>query len=784
MTLILQKQHQQQHHHHQRFLPLLGKATFSTPTSTSTPSTDKDNNKTSNNKNPQERKIHKKENFAKKFLDPASKGLLNTKHGSGIPKLAIKKPKSHTVKDEYPGKETEDDIVDAFVTGVSLNVAAATNDADAANDGNDNGNGKLGSGSPPSKNKTKKATASSSSSSSKKSKDISHLFKTIQLSDLNPLTEHEFEWLGKNNNNNNSNSNSKTSNRSKLLQQRTIKRSSQQSSRNGKNYDMWGDEILQSELNDPWTTPAISTSFEHVHDESKREAKPIKYPTNRKSPNQEFIDSFSCFAFVSNLTRPVVVKHNDNADTNADGNELTLALGVYKNPLHRQEVVQQVIQLFPKLKSSNQIFVSTMNSVYIGFHDSKEASDVLQSTSTTASNQQLNRVIRYNIEYKQYTNAKELLEEQQVPNSDLQAFVQDHNGSFVVLDNLPPGMKQTTIVKSFYDALPTLQPTNVHFTSPTTAICKTSTKVQVEVDTQKMMEQCIAKLSKQIVQIYPAEIELTHDKFGGPARQFQFKKKTSNLFVQGDTPSHSFFTSHAYVLHLSNVPSTITNEVLSTYFQPYCMLDRDINGSIEHVKPLDGVTYTGRVYVGFDLESEGIKAYNDIVANHIQHKSQITNLTTCGTPIFVSPVKEKTLVRGSKLGERSYRNADELQYCLHDKWREYVSQEDMELLEKMGVPTHVLEDSFMTARFHNPSFAAEGLARVGERLNEELGPGDEFREFVEMYVESLKELGSSKENSGPMYEGMFLPEEEMEFSMFDDEKKRLDKIKSDREKIM
>ena len=40
----------------------------------------------------------KKENFAKKFLDPAARGELQ-KHQSGIPKLAVRKPKGHEVKD-------------------------------------------------------------------------------------------------------------------------------------------------------------------------------------------------------------------------------------------------------------------------------------------------------------------------------------------------------------------------------------------------------------------------------------------------------------------------------------------------------------------------------------------------------------------------------------------------------------------------------------------------------------------------------------------------------------
>ena len=55
----------------------------------------------------------KKENFAKKFLEPAARGELQ-KHQSGIPKLAVRKPKGHSVKDSFPGKESDEILKDAL----------------------------------------------------------------------------------------------------------------------------------------------------------------------------------------------------------------------------------------------------------------------------------------------------------------------------------------------------------------------------------------------------------------------------------------------------------------------------------------------------------------------------------------------------------------------------------------------------------------------------------------------------------------------------------------------
>ena len=90
----------------------------------------------------------------------------------------------------------------------------------------------------------------------------------------------------------------------------------------------------------------------------------------------------------------------------------------------------------------------------------------------------------------------------------------------------------------------------------------------------------------------------------------------------------------------------------------------------------------------------------------------------------------------------------------------------------------------MSARFNNPSFSYESLAREGERLHGEKTPGQEYSDFVKLYVETMKELSSTREDPGILYESMFLPQEEMDFSLLDEEEERLAKLKEEREQMV
>ena len=59
-------------------------------------------------------------------------------------------------------------------------------------------------------------------------------------------------------------------------------------------------------------------------------------------------------------------------------------------------------------------------------------------------------------------------------------------------------------------------------------------------------------------------------------------------------------------------------------------------------------------------------------------------------------------------------------------------------------------------------------------------PGGHFQEFVQMHIDTFKELGSTKEKpAGLKYESMFLPDDELGYSCFDDEEKRLAALRNE-----
>ena len=59
-------------------------------------------------------------------------------------------------------------------------------------------------------------------------------------------------------------------------------------------------------------------------------------------------------------------------------------------------------------------------------------------------------------------------------------------------------------------------------------------------------------------------------------------------------------------------------------------------------------------------------------------------------------------------------------------------------LKKVVCREGVLEDAFMTTRCNNPTFGVKDLARSGERMHDDKEPGQGFREFVKLYVETMK----------------------------------------------
>ena len=717
------------------------------PSSTSSSTTT-----TTNNKNHTK---NKKENFAKKFLDPAARGELNKHHGTGIPKLAARKSKGHEVKDDFPSGKKSDEILMEFDDFLGNAAAArgggggATSTSTTTSSSKGKGGQRKSGGNRQKQDPLLTNTTAFTRKSHPRKEDLTHLFQGPKPEDLDPLlTQYDASFIGA----------SSDSIKSRLFQQqRNLKQGSAGGKGGGgrRGTDIWGDEISEEEMNDPWPTPYISHTREFVHAESRREPRPIAHPSNRLNPTSDFIAKYKAFAYITNVPLPTFTHDNQEV------------VGKFDNPLHRHQVAETVANAMniPVV----DVFPATMTSAFVGFDDARIASDVYNKSESR-------RVIQLDIQSSIYSEK----DGNNNGDKDLKAFISSaaSKDSIIELQNLPAGMNPRTIVHLFRKVTK-LTTDDIYFVTPTKVLLKQSSAEDATTLTNRSsFLNLIKSLSRQILRVQPAKLEVLHDKFGGPARQFQFKKTTNKLIVDGDVPSHKFFISHASVLHLSNVNPSITKQELSKYFQQYCIQTRDVHGSIEFVKSIDGHP-TGRVYVGFDLASERDRAWDALCKS-----GQKIVLNGNSSPIRVRPVTERGILRGTKLGERTERSEEELLASLQSSWQDHVDPKDIELLESFGVTRDVLEDAFLSARYNNPTFGAEDLARSGERMHADKIPGQEYSDFVKLYVETMKELASTRDNPGAMYEGMFLPGEDMDYDLFDEEEERLKKLRDERDKLV
>ena len=681
------------------------------------------NNKDEPSSNASSKDGKKKENFAKKFLEPASRGELS-KHQSGIPKLAARKPKGHSLKDGFPGKESEEIMMDSL-----RSARDRDRERDRARGGQSQSrNGQRDKGGKGDKGGASAGAGAGGSAPIKAipdSRNLALLFQPVQPEELDPtLLNNNRKWLGQ----------KKSMQQSLFRQQRNIKQ--QRGRDNGRSkYDIWGDPENQNEVDDPWVTDTLAFRYDVPHAESRREAKPINFPTNRINPPEDFVNAHQVFAYVTNVPRPVV-----------EGE-----LGSYENPLHRHEVTEFVADVF-SVPAAN-VFPATMTSAFVGFKDAKEAAEAFVKSEAK-------RIItREKIEAKAYEISSD--------DDAVKEFVSASSPDCIVqLEHVPAGMRPGTIVRLLHGAI-TLDAKNVLCSSPTTALIRLSSSEEAaSLLKNTAVQKALASMQRQILRVHSVRREVVHDKYAGPVRQIQMRKMTNKLVVDGDMPSKTFFLSHAHVMHLCNVPISLTKKDISHHFQKFCVEKRDVEGSIEIVRSADGHA-TGRIYVGFDTEREGEAAWKEIFAS-----GQKMMLNEAGPAARVRPVKEVRLVRGSKLGARSERTQEEL-IASFTAWKDEVDPKDIEILESFGVTMDVLEEAFSAARLNNPTFGVEDQAREGERLRMEHGPGGHFSEFVQLYIETLKELAATREEPGLKYEAMFLPDEEIEFSLFDDEDKRL-----------
>ena len=74
-----------------------------------------------------------------------------------------------------------------------------------------------------------------------------------------------------------------------------------------------------------------------------------------------------------------------------------------------------------------------------------------------------------------------------------------------------------------------------------------------------------------------------------------------------------------------------------------------------------------------------------------------------------------------------------------------------------------------------------GFTALEEAIRIAKESGDDYREAVRMYIETLKECLATPENPGVVYEGMHFPGEPLDLSIFETDKQRIKKLLKKRE---
>ena len=145
--------------------------------------------------------------------------------------------------------------------------------------------------------------------------------------------------------------------------------------------------------------------------------------------------------------------------------------------------------------------------------------------------------------------------------------------------------------------------------------------------------------------------------------------------------------------------------------------------------------------------------------------------------IIMKRVKEANKIAREK---RSSRDEEQLLDSL-DNWEQFVDPQDLEELYAAGISREALDEALRAIRYHNPTFSSLDQAVRTEAINPEKESGGMYREVVQAYVSTLKECISTPDDPGPIYESLFLPDEEIDTEIFEDEPLRQEALQKRRE---
>lgn len=498
------------------------------------------------------------------------------------------------------------------------------------------------------------------------------------------------------------------------------------------------DAFLQGNIEHP--TNFASVQYKNEHPNSQREPKPV-FPKSRLQPTQEFLESYTRFMYVDGL--PTL---------HVEGQ-----VGDITNSVHADALKKQVAQLISV--ETVQVYPASANSAYVGFSSPVELAAALRRGPAERVLSSQPQLLPVSDDLKDH------------------AFVKNApDGTVLFLRNLPPHHSLVTLAEALFPKeqevgkVYDVSPENLLFTSSQECLIrfKSAEEATSASDSQLIRSQLDQMGRAYPVRLYRARRELVHAGFIGPDRR-EKRNLGPRLVVDGDMCTKPFYISHAAVLFVRNLDPNLSKQYISDMVQPFCTQHRDVDGSIEFVEDHEG-QHNGCAYVGFDALEEAQAA--------LKHASRIWG----DRSVRLVMVKDRRIPNRPDQGPESRleRPVEELLVDLND-WERYVDPKDLEELMAAGISKTSLDEALRTFRFHNPTFGTLDTSVSTEKLKPELASGEDYKELVQLYIESLKECLPTKDEPGDMYEAVHYPDESIDLSIFDHETKRQEKLSEMRE---
>mmetsp|Transcript_6997 Transcript_6997/g.7786 ORF Transcript_6997/g.7786 Transcript_6997/m.7786 type:complete len:850 (-) Transcript_6997:39-2588(-) len=480
------------------------------------------------------------------------------------------------------------------------------------------------------------------------------------------------------------------------------------------------------------------------HPESTRLPVP-DLPNRRRNPPVDFVEAHSRFIFVWGI--PPLLSVDDQP-------------GDLDNPLHLLELQKTAAALFDVPPES--VYPASISSAFVGFPSRMDQRFALEFGP-------VQKVIGSPVKISSYTPKE----------GDKKLFDTNDMDSVVLLENLPSGLTPSLLASTLFPSgtdagdlvYGGLTLDDFVMLTPHSAVLRFESKDHADSAVKSsIVEQRLKDFGQHRIRYNKTRREIVYTgKHTGPAGEDLERELGPRLIVDGDMPTKNFYLSHAAVVHLRNLDPSVTKHDISKFFQSSCAMSRDVEGSIEFVTCYEGLP-TGKAYVGFDEHGEA-----EVAMAVCESSGRVRGLGP--NKVIMKKVKDSKKVVREK---RPTRDEDELLDSLNN-WEQYVDPKDIEVLLENGISKDALDESLRAIRYHNPTFSSLDQAIRSEAMNPEMDAGGMYRELVQTYIETLKECISTPNDPGPVYESLFLPDEEPDTEIFKDEPIRQEELRKRRE---